>query len=69
MKLILAGSLPDQFAGEFVKLLHRFDQTHPGCVLQTISDTALPRDLRPIFEPFDLPVVDPRRFHTREDSD
>jgi len=69
MKLVMAGSLPDQFAAEFVRLLHWFDQTHPGCVLQTISDAALPRDLRPLFEPLGLPVIDPRRFPPRDDAD
>jgi hypothetical protein len=84
MKGVMAFAVPDQFVVEFSRLLHWFDESHPGCTLQTITDAALPADplkLRNTFAEFapGFPVVDPRRLIailvkdvqevTRDDSD
>jgi hypothetical protein len=62
MKLVMAGSLPNEFAAEFTSLIRRFDELHAGCTFQILADAALPQDLRPFFQRFDFPVIDPRRF-------
>jgi len=62
MKLVMAGSLPNEFAAEFTHLIRRFDESHGGCTFQIMANAALPSDLRPIFERLGFPVVDPRKF-------
>jgi hypothetical protein len=67
MKGVLAFAIPDRFAAEFSELLYRWDEIHPGCVLQTITDAALPADplkLRSIYDRIapGFPVCNPRRF-------
>jgi hypothetical protein len=69
MKLVLAASFPDSAVLKFSRLIHSFDQQHQGCVIQVISDPALPADLPPTLERLApcFPVVDPGCFD--RDSD
>jgi hypothetical protein len=67
MKLVLAGSLPNEVAAEFTSLIRRFDELHAGCVFRIMADAALPPDLRPTFARLGFPVCDPRKFDLDSD--
>ena len=72
MKALAGVSIPDQFASEFVRLLHRFDEAHAGCTIMLIADAELPVSADQFRTTCDrhppgLPAIDPRRFD--RDSD
>jgi len=69
MKALAGISVPDHVVLEFTRLLDWFDRDHPGCVIQLVSDTALPADVRPLCARLapGLPAIDPRRFDRDRD--
>jgi hypothetical protein len=67
MKALAGVSIPDQFASEFVRLLHWFDEAHAGCTIMLIADAELhvsADQLRTTCARLapGLPAIDPRRF-------
>ena len=70
MKLVMAGSLANEFLGEFTQLIREFDTRHDGCTFQIVGESAFPRDrLHQTFARISpgFPVIDLWRFD--RDSD
>jgi len=42
MKALAGVSIPDEFASEFVRLLHWFDEAHAGRTIMLIADAEIP---------------------------